>query len=218
MSEENSITRSKIISLYMDFVLTQQKKPLSVYKFAKENDFEEQEFYKHFSSFENIESHIFKDLFTSSVQVLLENEEYENFNPRNKLLSFYFTFFENLTANRSYVLYALEKEKNPLKKNSFAASLKKVFTNYISSLEIETVDLKQEKLDKIQQKGLQESAWIQLLITLEFWKKDTSNSFEKTDIFIEKSVNTSFDIINTAPIHSIIDLGKFLFKEKINQN
>ena len=44
---------------------------------------------------------------------------------------------------------------------------------------------------------------------------DTSSYFEKTDIFIEKSVNTSFDILNIVPLKSLIDFGKFIFKEKI---
>ena len=52
-------------------------------------------------------------------------------------------------------------------------------------------------------------------MTLKFWLEDTSSSFEKTDIFIEKAVNTSFDLISVQPIKSIIDLGKFLFKEKM---
>jgi hypothetical protein len=53
------------------------------------------------------------------------------------------------------------------------------------------------------------------MLTLKFWLDDTSPSFEKTDMFIEKSVNTSFDIINIQPLKSFIDFGKFIFKEKI---
>ena len=53
---------------------------------------------------------------------------------------------------------------------------------------------------------------------MKFWIDDTSPSFEKTDIFIEKSINTSFDILDVAPIKSIIDFGKFIFKEKIHMN
>jgi hypothetical protein len=45
--------------------------------------------------------------------------------------------------------------------------------------------------------------------------KDSSTSFEKTDVFIEKSIHASFDLIDTKPIKSIIDLGKFLLKEKM---
>jgi hypothetical protein len=53
---------------------------------------------------------------------------------------------------------------------------------------------------------------------MKFWLDDTSPSFEKTDIFIEKSVNTSFDVLNIQPLKSVIDLGKFLFKEKMHMN
>jgi hypothetical protein len=55
-------------------------------------------------------------------------------------------------------------------------------------------------------------------LTLKFWIDDTSPGFEKTDIFIEKSVNTSFDVLNVAPIRTLIDFGKFIFKEKIQMN
>jgi hypothetical protein len=53
---------------------------------------------------------------------------------------------------------------------------------------------------------------------MKFWLDDTSPSFEKTDIFIEKSVKASFDLIDTTPLKSIIDFGKFLYKEKIHNN
>ena len=57
-------------------------------------------------------------------------------------------------------------------------------------------------------------AWEELLFTLKFWIEDTSLAFEKTDIFIEKSVNTSFDLMDTTPIKSLIDFGKFMWQEK----
>ena len=89
---------------------------------------------------------------------------------------------------------------------------------FIDSLDIETLDIQEERIDKFQRRAMQESGWIQLLLTMKFWMDDTSASFEKTDIFIEKSVNTSFDVLNIAPLKSVIDLGKFLFKEKMHMN
>jgi len=56
------------------------------------------------------------------------------------------------------------------------------------------------------------------MMTLKFWLDDSSAGFEKKDILIEKSVNTSFDILNIAPLKSVIDFGKFLFKEKMHMN
>jgi len=218
MAKKKTISEKDIISYYMKYVLEHNEQPKSVYKFSKENDFEEANFYEFFASFEAIQKHIFKAFFDNTITALNKSEDYQSFDARNKLLSFYFTFFEILTANRSYVVYALEQFKSSFKNLSHLSELKKSFTHYIDDLDIETLDIKQEQIDKIQRRALQESAWLQLVLTVKFWLEDTSASFEKTDIFIEKSVNTSFDVLNIAPLKSVIDLGKFLFKEKMHMN
>lgn len=217
MAKSKKISHDDIISYYMNSILENNAAPKSVYMFAKANNFEEAEFYSFFGNFEAIEKGIFKAFFDNTLTALEKSKEYETFDARNKLLSFYFTLFENLTANRSYVLIALNSKAH-LNKFNVLVSLKKSFTHYISELNIEAIDFKEEKISKIQQKAIEESAWMQLLITINFWMIDTSALFEKTDIFIEKSVNTSFDLIDTAPLKSVIDLGKFLYKEKMNVN
>ncbi|GAA4806464.1 TetR family transcriptional regulator C-terminal domain-containing protein [Litoribaculum gwangyangense] len=218
MAKKKTITKNDIISFYMDYVLEHDQNPKSIYAFAKSNHFEEATFYKYFPSFEAIEKGIFESFFSNSLEALNKSEDYLMFDARNKLLSFYYTFFENLTANRSYVKHVLYKYKNDLKGLKVLSGLKQHFTNYIHDLGIQMLDIKQEQLEKIQQKTLKESAWLQLLLTMKFWLDDTSASFEKTDIFIEKSVNTSFDVLDIAPLKSVIDFGKFLFKEKFQMN
>uniref|UniRef100_UPI00404901C4 TetR/AcrR family transcriptional regulator n=2 Tax=Gelidibacter sp. TaxID=2018083 RepID=UPI00404901C4 len=218
MAKKKITTASDIISFYMDYVLEHNEHPKSVYAFAKANNFEESLFYNHFGSFEAIEKQVFKAFFENTIRVLEKNDDYNAYDTRNKLLAFYFTFFENLTANRSYVVYALSKHKNSLKNLAVLSELKRHFSKYIDQLGIETLDIKQTQIEKFQTKAISESAWIQLLITMKFWLDDTSSSFEKTDIFIEKSVNTSFDVLNIQPLKSVIDLGKFLFKEKMHMN
>lgn len=218
MAKKKSVKESDIISFYMDYVLSHGQQPSSVYAFAKHNNFEEQKFYEFFGSFEALEQSVFKVFFDNAHEVLEKSEDYLSFDPRNKLLSFYYTYFEILTANRSYVIYALEDKKNQLKSLKTLAKLKQRFANYIEHLNIQTIDLKQEQLERIQRRSLKETAWLQFLITLKFWIDDTSPSFEKTDLFIEKSVRASFDLIDTTPIKSLIDLGKFLYKEKMHMN
>lgn len=218
MAKKKSITESKIIEFYMDYVLTHNEQPKSVYAFAKDNNFEEQKFYEFFGSFNALEQSIFKVFFDNAHAVIEKSEDYINFDARNKLLSFYYTFFEILTANRSYAVYALEHNKNQLRSLKNLAKLKQRFSNYIEHLNIKTLDLKQEQLERLQNRGLKETAWLQLLVTMKFWLDDTSPSFEKTDLFIEKSVRASFDIIDTTPLKSLIDLGKFLYKEKMHTN
>ena len=52
---------------------------------------------------------------------------------------------------------------------------------------------------------------------MKYWMDDNSARFEKTDVAIEKSVNAIFDVFNTTPLESVLDFGKFLFKENFSR-
>ena len=214
MAKKKEITNQDILGFYIDYFLENNKQPHSVYKFAKHYNFDESIFYANFSSFEQIEKTFFTSLFQQTMGLLEKSEDFESYDARTKLLSFYFTYFEMLTANRSFTVALLKEDKNKLKSLSKLTELRKHFKQFFDTLEIEKIDLKQEKLIEFQEKTMSEMAWLQFLFTLKFWIEDTSLSFEKTDIFIEKSVNTSFDLMDIAPLKSLIDFGKFMWQEK----
>ena len=52
------------------------------------------------------------------------------------------------------------------------------------------------------------------LFIFQFWLKDTSVSFEKTNVAIEKSVRLVFDLIGRTAVDSFVDLAKFLYQSK----
>lgn len=214
-AKKKTISKEDIVSIYMEEVLEKGQKPKSVYHFAKENNFTEAEFYAFFGTLEGLEKEIFRLFFANTIDLLNKDTEYLEYDMKNKMLSFYFTFFEILTANRSYVLQSLKFYRNPLKNLVQLTTLRNSFKEYVSEILTDDYRLEQEKLQKFQEKGIQESAWLQLMLTIKFWVDDESAAFEKTDIFIEKSVNASFELMNVTPLNHLIDLGKFLFKEKI---
>ena len=214
-TKKTKITKDRIVSLYMDYVLEHSEKPKSVYLFSKMNNFTETEFYAFFGTIESIEKEIFKMFVEKTVNLLQINQEYENYDMKSKMLSFYFTFFEILTANRSYVVLVLKEHDNQLKKLGLLAGLRSSFKNYLTEIITDDFRTQQESLQNFQEKAFQESSWFQLLLTMKFWLDDSSPSFEKTDIYIEKSVKANFELMNIAPIDSLIDFGKFIFKEKI---
>ena len=72
---------------------------------------------------------------------------------------------------------------------------------------------KQSRFTKHPEALFSEGAWVQLLFLLKFWMEDKSAGFEKTDMAIEKSVHTVFELFDNTPLDSIIDFGKFLWKE-----
>ncbi|RTY82143.1 TetR/AcrR family transcriptional regulator [Flavobacterium sp. RSP49] len=214
-TKKTTVTKDKIVSFYMNYVLEHSEKPKSVYHFTKINDFTETEFYAFFGTIESIEKEIFKMFVEKTTDLLNKNKEYEMYDMKSKMLSFYFTFFEILTANRSYVVLVLKEHNNQLKKLMQLSGLRNSFRNYLSEIISDEFRTQQEKLQNFQEKSFQEASWIQLLLTLKFWLDDASAAFEKTDIYIEKSVKVTFELMNIAPIDSLIDFGKFIFKEKI---
>ena len=218
MAKKKLFTQKKIIELYMDYVLQHNHAPKSIYLFSKINGFEEADFYEIFGNFESLEKAVFTQFFINTKETLESSKDYLTYDSRNQLLSFYFTFFEFLTANRSYVIFALSESKNQLENLKKLKGLRYEFLNFIDQLDIEVMKIKNKQLEQIKDNVLQETYWIQLMLTLKFWIDDSSKSFEKTDIFIEKSINASFDLINISPLKSFVDFGKFLIKEKISMN
>lgn len=217
-TKKSTLTKDKIVSMFMQDTLENNEKPKSVYHFAKANGLTEAEFYNFFGGLEGVEKEIFNLFLEKTLALLEKDKDYEYYDMKSKMLSFYFTFFELLTANRSYVVLSLKENKNPLQGLMQLSGLRNGFKDFVSGIISDEYRLKQEKFQQIQEKALQESAWFQLLMTLKFWLDDSSASFEKTDLFIEKSVKASFELMNTAPLESLIDFGKFLFKEKIQHN
>lgn len=208
------INKETIVNFYTDYVLTHGKKPNSIYEFAKNNGMEEAEFYKFFASFEVLEEHFFSDMMHYTLELLDKNSDYENYNAAQKLSCFYFTFFEVATANRSFVMQLLKQDKMPLKNLMKLKSLRKDFLSYLKTVLETPYKIDNQKINNIQNRVVHEGAWLQFMSILKYWMEDTSVNFEKTDVFIEKSVKASFDMVYNVPIESILDFGKFIWKEK----
>ncbi len=207
------ITDDIIIGMYMDYVLAHETAPKSVYKFCQSNQLEEADFYEHFGSFENLQRAIWAKFYSNTETLIQKNKGYEGFSNKDKMLTFFFSFFELLSLNRSYVLFALKEQRNVLKNLKQLTYLRKHFKGFATALIEEANSDKSIRITKYNPQLFSEGAWMQLMFLLKFWMDDSSPGFEKTDMAIEKSVKTVFDVFDNTPLESIIDLGKFLYKE-----
>lgn len=215
-SKTKAITKDVIVSAYMEYVLMNEKTPKSVYKFAKEYAMTEAEFYKFFGSFENLQQGIWTAFFDNAMKLGQKTPEYANFNNQEKMLTFLFTFFELLTANRSYVMFTLQQHGDMMKNLSQLKPLRSNIKEFAATLIDKKNEEKSFKILKQPVSVFSEGAWLQILFIMKYWMEDNSASFEKTDVVIEKSVRAIFDVFETTPLESILDFGKFLWKEKMN--
>jgi hypothetical protein len=210
------IDDNSIISMYMNDVLEDNHNTKNVYVFCKKNNIPEAEFYTFFGSLETVKQSIWTKFLENAVTTVEMDKNFKTYPNKNKLLSLYFTLFEILTLNRSYVVYSLEENKMGLKNMKDLKHFRNDFKNFVKQIIDDDTTIVSERTSKITKPIFSEGAFAQFLFILKFWLDDTSKSFEKTDILIEKSVNTVVDLLDTKPLESLFDLGKFLWKEKMN--
>ncbi|MDO5510752.1 MAG: TetR family transcriptional regulator C-terminal domain-containing protein [Weeksellaceae bacterium] len=207
---ETDLNKEQILDLYMKDKLHGEKLN-NVYVFAERHNFAENEFYQEFSNLESIEKYFFELIMQRSVSTLQESEEYHTYSPKDKWLSFYYTFFENLNLNRSFALEIIDKN-NPIHLRKLAG-LRREFMELARAIGWEKMDIPQKEISKAQDKLIEESAWAHFIFILEFWLRDNSPGFQKTDQLIEKTVQTKYKLIENDALKNVTDLGKFLAKE-----
>ncbi len=211
-SQEKNLS-GLIIDSYIEFVLSEGKRPASIPDFTKKIKIEEQEFFNLFGSFESLEKSIWASQVKTTLDLLAASKEYHSYPVKEKLLTFYYTLFEVFKENRSFILINTANETE-LMKNNVLSKTREVFKEYVSQLMAEGIEsgeiVKRPYITDKYPEGL----WLQLLFVLRFWIKDDSAGFEKTDAAIEKAVKLSFDLMGPGPVDSLVDMAKFLYQNK----
>ena len=203
-------TTESIKKAYIDYVLTEGQQPKSVYVFAKKNKMPEEEFYRHFGSFDAIEQHIWADLARKTLTEIHAQEVWPQYSAREKALSFFYSFFELLKSSRSFAVYSVKKQPKGLTTPAVFTELKNVFENFADNILKEGIESTELSDRKFFSKRYKDALWVQLGFVLHFWINDNSAGFEKTDEAIEKGVNVTFDLFQRSPIDNLFEYGKFL--------
>lgn len=204
---------NEIIEKYIDSVLTSGTEPATEYAFCKEIGIEESEFYSAFGSFHSLRRKIWLSYHEETVERLeADMDTWTAYSAREKVLAYYYTLIEVLNHHRSYVLFVLNQHPSFHMNLHFIAEFRVAFKSFIGQI----LDAG-AKTGEIAERSFinnyyDQAFWMQTLFVLEFYRKDSSDGFEKTDEAIEKAVNLAFNLIEQNSAESIIDFGKFLYQ------
>ncbi|MEM9226804.1 MAG: TetR family transcriptional regulator C-terminal domain-containing protein [Verrucomicrobiota bacterium] len=203
------MTAEKLTEAYLAHLLDHGKPPASVYKFCQELKIPEKDFYSKYPSFKALEGHIWKALFSDTHAVLEKDKDYAGYPVRQKLAAFYYTFFEAALNRRSFIELRFAGFPGGLA----CPSLKKfqdAFEEYAQGLIKEGQEsgeiAERGKLADLYPGGI----FAQWVFIVDFWLKDESEQFSRTDALIEKSVALGFDAIGTQVVDSAFDFVRFL--------
>jgi Tetracyclin repressor-like, C-terminal domain len=206
----------KIKDKFLDYYLSEGKLPPSVFQFSKSLKMKEADFYEEFGSFDAILQQIWSGFFTETFDTLKKQAEYQEFSVRDKLLTFHYALIEVLKKNRSFILLSHTALQKPMgmKTNGILNMAKAEYLEYAQELIIEGQENREIEQRLLLQLNNQypQLLWRLTLSVTEFWIKDTSRLFEKTDSLIEKSVNASMDLMGKTAFDSLFDLGKFMYQ------
>ncbi|GAB3496750.1 hypothetical protein GCM10027341_16010 [Spirosoma knui] len=221
-------TLEKIRKAYTDYVLENGKQPTSVFQFAKKLKLSEADFYNYYTSFDAIEADIWLAFFQDARATVEADTTYQGYSVREKLLAFYYTWIELLKAQRSFVVYSygrLQTERMGQRPIGMPSSrqvgtsrvlypFKDSFYDYARDLLAEGRESKEVEPRPFITDRYPNALWNQTLFLLDFWVRDVSKNFEKTDTAIEKAVNTAFDLIGRSPLDTLFDFAKFIYQNK----
>ncbi|MBA4166936.1 MAG: TetR/AcrR family transcriptional regulator [Chitinophagaceae bacterium] len=206
---------TRIVTAYISYMLNNGHAPASVYKFAQDLGISEEEFYNHFGSFTSIERKIWLDFIDNTISRIENDAAYLTFDSRDKILTFYYAFFQELKKSRSFVLLQLGQHKKHLATPNFLKDFKARYTSFIEGV----INAGKTNGDIAKRpffdKRYPSVFWLHMTFLLLFWRDDSSQGFEKTDAAIEKSVSLAFELIGKGAVDSVVDFAKFLYQTRV---
>lgn len=199
---------------YIGHLLNNGQRPPSVFKFSRELGIKEDDFYKLFGSFDGVERSIWKRFFNETIMRLESDNTFSGFSVREKILAFYYTFFEDLRSKRSFVLLQLDNHPKLDLMPEFLKDFRAAYENWIGALMAQGKETGEIANRPYLEKTYPKMFWLQMGFLLVFWKKDNSPAFEQTDAAVEKSVNLSFDLIEKGAVDTAFDFAKFMVQTR----
>ncbi len=204
--------RSIISEAYMATLQQEGHGPVSVHRFCEDLGIGEKDFYMAFPNLDAVEKHFWKAWIESIVTAVSAGKEWRSFSAKERHLAFLFAFSGEALEQRSLLEQRFGKITllcNPSSLDGLKSSLKDF-----------AGDLIQYGMEKgeIAHRGAlgnfyPEVLYIHWRSVLEYFLKDESQGFERTDAFIEKTVEFAFDLLRTQAIDSAADLVRFLLPQ-----
>ena len=204
----------KIKKAYIEYVLEHGSQPSSIFKFVKDLKLKEETFYETFNSFEAVEKDIWLGMLETTISQIAQESIYEAYSVREKLLAFYYTLIEVMKKSRSYLLQTAKRPGVPDLTPYYLETFKKEFKAFVGELLAEAQETGEVQKRQYISNRYDEGIWLQFLFVLNFWMKDDSKGFEKTDAAIEKAVNLSFELMGRGPLDEVVDFAKFLWQNR----
>jgi AcrR family transcriptional regulator len=201
--------REKILTAFRDHVGRHGHAPASVLALCEPLGLLERDFYTEFGSLDALESAFWEDLFAKTLAAVASGPEWEGFGAKQRLLTLLFAFLEKSLDVRTVLLFRF-KNLPPVSNPDWLRGMERRFKEWAAEL-VRHAIASGEIAERGRLGGLYPQAlYLHFRAVIDFYVKDTSPRYERTDAFVEKTVTLAFDLLRTQAIDSAFDLLRFL--------
>ena len=209
-----SASRADITDHFIRHVGSKGKKPDSVYTFMDSMDAKEEDFFALYKSISELEKDAWLRLFETTLAKTEAEDAFAEYSVREKMLSFAFTIVEVLKPHREFSLYYSSSKWVISQATPDHLRLSyEYFSIWAKQLVAEGAETGEMANRLFISQKYPDGLWLLVLSILKYWLRDSSEEYDKTDTFIEKSTNFCFDALGVTPLDSGFDFAKFLFQQ-----
>jgi hypothetical protein len=194
----SGVLTEKVIRVYQEHLLKHGSRPSTIYKFCLDLGLMEEDFYKTAGSFDMLEKQIWAGYIRQTIHSLETDPSFQEFSAREKLLTFYFALMEVLTSHRNFTMYLLRRQDHLKIVPIYLQDFKKQYEEFAGRIIEEGIANGEIAGPNKSPNRYLQLLWVHMGLLLIYWRDDNSEAFEKTDAYIEKSVNQVFNQFSTG--------------------
>lgn len=194
-----------IIAAYKD-VLLKGKENVNSYTVSKAAGITEKEFYKHFQSVDAVGRLIWVRLFEQTQEELLQSEVYKEYGAREKILAYFFTFFDIATPEKAFMLKTYMKP-------TIIEEYRKNYRSYVADLVEEGIERQEIKERFTISNYYPDAIWLLHLRLIHFWLHDESEGHVDTEKAIEIYSKLPLELMGENILDTVFDSVKFTLEK-----
>lgn len=205
---------NKYLKGYIDFELMHGRAPHSELELCKDKTWKEETFFGKYKSLQHLRSDILVEALKSTTDLLSEDDNYPDFNSREKMLALFYTFFEEVKPIRSYLLKKYSNLKDAFYSKSDWDGFKTDFRERTMAIIEEGLSSEEIQARPIITGQYHKGFDTAFAYVFKMWLTDNTEEYQTTDAAIEKSVNLGYELMSKGALDAILDFGKFAFKNR----
>jgi len=192
---------SKIIEAYREMLIAGETE-INTYTISRKAEITEKEFFEHFTSAEDVGRKVWTNIGDSVIEALSGSELYNSYPPRQKILSYYFTFFEIALNERTFIERTAESSK-------YTRAYKDSFKTFIGDIVQEGIAMEDIKERLSLSNYYPEVLWDLHMKLIRFWMNDQSDKFVETEKAVEMFSRVPLELMGPNLLDSVFDTLKF---------